>query len=329
MAINFPDSPSTNDTHTVGDLTWIWDGTVWKLTVPTALSPAGSDTQVQFNNNGSFAGSSSVIINSNGRLQVGDDTDNTLDSSMDMALRFDGSGYTGAIGMGPSGEGMYIAHNGTRAIIFAPNETERARVTGGSGYFYVGATGGTDFPGEDGFFSVKSPSGTPAASFYHPDDNSDDRLITAFSDVSSTGTKHFQVLLDGDVDNTNNSYGGLSDIRLKENIVDARDYYDDLRQLEVKNFNFCKAVKTEYDYDEDGEIIKDTKRVSLVDTDPKSRKKLLGLVAQPTEQAMPGLVKTDEEGYKHIRYSVLVPMLLQMCQKMADKIEALEAAIEG
>ena len=91
--------------------------------------------------------------------------------------------------------------------------------------------------------------------------------------LSSTGTKHFQVLLDGDVDNTNNSYSGFSDIRLKENIVDPRDYYDDLRRLEVKNFNFCKAVKTEYDYDEDGEIIKDTKRVSLVDTDPKSRKK--------------------------------------------------------
>ena len=31
MPINFPDSPSLNDTHTVGDKTWTWDGTAWTL----------------------------------------------------------------------------------------------------------------------------------------------------------------------------------------------------------------------------------------------------------------------------------------------------------
>lgn len=29
MAINFPNSPSLNDTHTVGDVTWTWNGTSW------------------------------------------------------------------------------------------------------------------------------------------------------------------------------------------------------------------------------------------------------------------------------------------------------------
>lgn len=31
MAINFPNSPSVNDTHTVGSHTWIWNGTVWEI----------------------------------------------------------------------------------------------------------------------------------------------------------------------------------------------------------------------------------------------------------------------------------------------------------
>jgi hypothetical protein len=62
MATNFPDSPSTNDTHTVGDLTWIFDGTVWKLTVPPSLAPAGSTTQVQYNSSGSFAGSANFTF---------------------------------------------------------------------------------------------------------------------------------------------------------------------------------------------------------------------------------------------------------------------------
>ena len=31
MAIDFPNSPNTNDTHTDGGKTWIWDGTTWKI----------------------------------------------------------------------------------------------------------------------------------------------------------------------------------------------------------------------------------------------------------------------------------------------------------
>ena len=190
---------------------------------------------------------------------------------------------------------------------------------------YVNSTGGADFPSTDGKFSVAGGDNVTAA-FYRATNISTRDVVYVYSDYSATGTKHFQIEADGDVDNTNNSYGSLSDQRLKENIVDARDYYEDLRKLEVKNFNFCKAVKVDYDEDVNGEIDLSTKTVSLVDTDADSRKKLLGLVAQPTEQVMAGLVKTDDDGYKHVRYSVLVPMLLQMCQKLADKVEALESA---
>lgn len=29
MAIDFPNSPATNSTHTVGGKTWTWNGTAW------------------------------------------------------------------------------------------------------------------------------------------------------------------------------------------------------------------------------------------------------------------------------------------------------------
>ena len=222
---------------------------------------------------------------------------------------------------GDQDTGVYLAD--TNRIGFATAGSLKAAVSS-SGFFFVGTTGGPDFPSTDGFFSVKSPSGTPAGAVYRTTSSSTSALVMGLSDHSATGTMHFLVACDGDVDNKNNSYGAISDERLKENITDPRDYYDDLRKLEVKNFNFCKAVKIDYDTDENGEIDHSTKTVSLVDTSAESRKKLLGLVAQPTEQVMAGLVKTDEEGYKHIKYSVLVPMLLQMCQKLADKVEALE-----
>lgn len=38
MAIDFPNSPSVNDTFTVGTRTWIWDGTTWEL-VATSSDP--------------------------------------------------------------------------------------------------------------------------------------------------------------------------------------------------------------------------------------------------------------------------------------------------
>lgn len=40
MAIDFPDSPSVNDTYTVGGATWIWTGSVWQRTDAT-VGPTG------------------------------------------------------------------------------------------------------------------------------------------------------------------------------------------------------------------------------------------------------------------------------------------------
>ena len=43
-AIDFPNSPSVNDTHTVGNRVWRWNGTVWEVvrsTVPYATGATG------------------------------------------------------------------------------------------------------------------------------------------------------------------------------------------------------------------------------------------------------------------------------------------------
>ena len=40
MAANFPNSPNTNDTFTESGITFVWDGSAWKL-------PAGSGTKGQ------------------------------------------------------------------------------------------------------------------------------------------------------------------------------------------------------------------------------------------------------------------------------------------
>jgi hypothetical protein len=128
------------------------------------------------------------------------------------------------------------------------------------------------------------------------------------------GVTKFNVASDGDCTNTNDSYGAISDERLKTDIAPARDYLADLLNLEVVNFvkdkQFVPTSETEGTFE-----ALDTPSI-----------KLLGLIAQQVEPHIAGLIKTDRFGVKSMKYSVLVPMLLQAVQTLTARIVALEAA---
>ena len=115
--------------------------------------------------------------------------------------------------------------------------------------------------------------------------------------VTANGVTRFRVLNSGNVANTNNSYGSISDISLKENIVDANSQWDDIKSVKVRNFNF-----------------KD-------DTD---KVKMLGVVAQELENVSPKLVWEDREGLKNVSYSVLYMKAIKCLQEAQARIETLE-----
>ena len=52
-------------------------------------------------------------------------------------------------------------------------------------------------------------------------------------EMGSTSATRFQVYDSGNVENTNNSYGSISDQALKENIVDAGSQWDDIKNIKV------------------------------------------------------------------------------------------------
>ena len=118
----------------------------------------------------------------------------------------------------------------------------------------------------------------------------------------------FAVLDSGNVQNTNNSYGALSDIKLKENIIDATPKLEKLNQVRVVNYNF---------------IGNDQKQI--------------GVVAQELEQIFPSMVEEtpdrDGEGNiletttKSVKYSVFVPMLIKAIQEQQVIIEQLKADV--
>jgi len=132
------------------------------------------------------------------------------------------------------------------------------------------------------------------------------RLQAAATTMTSGGTTEFQVTSNGNVANTNNAYGAISDIKLKENIVDANSQWDDLKALQVRNYNF-KEGQTHTQ---------------------------IGLVAQEAELVSPGLVSEspdrDEDGNdlgtvtKSVNYSVLYMKSVKALQEAMERIEVLE-----
>jgi hypothetical protein len=120
----------------------------------------------------------------------------------------------------------------------------------------------------------------------------------------------FYIYGNGNVQNTNNSYGGISDVKLKENIVDATPKLADLMQVKVRSYNMIGSTT-----------------------------KQLGVVAQELETVFPSMVDEtpdrDEENNvletttKSVKYSVFVPMLIKAIQEQQAIIESLKARLDA
>jgi hypothetical protein len=115
----------------------------------------------------------------------------------------------------------------------------------------------------------------------------------------------------GNLANSNNSYGAISDIKLKENIADAASQWSDLKALQVRNYNFKEETG-------------------------QQTHRQIGLIAQEVELVSPGLVyespDRDTEGNdlgtvtKSVNYSVLYMKAVKALQEAMERIETLEAS---
>ena len=131
---------------------------------------------------------------------------------------------------------------------------------------------------------------------------------------ATQGVDKILIYGNGNVVNVNNSYGSLSDVKLKENIVDASSQWDDIKDIRVRKYNFIEGQTHTQ----------------------------IGVVAQEIETVSPGLVTEspdrDEDGNdlgtvtKSVNYSVLYMKAVKALQEAMDRIETLEtkvAALEG
>ena len=181
---------------------------------------------------------------------------------------------------------FFTTNDGERA------NTERARITSG-GYFK--ASNDTDYYAVSSSFHefnndaqndqiltlTHHRTANQYGLFIKFNDGAPDNTTQWFIACHDNAAARFEVKTDGDVINHDNSYGQVSDERIKENITNANSQWDDLKNIRVVNFE----------------------RKDDIAQYGNGKKVQIGVIAQEIEKVSPGLVKEEEPSANDIKMS--------------------------
>ena len=195
-------------------------------------------------------------------------------------------------------DGPYFRPETSSAIRFnnSANTVENMRIDS-SGNVLIGVNSSSGFNSP---LIVKSTDSQDTCGFYRTTTQVNYGMIRIYSNVYSTQGEVCQIRASGNLLNYNNSYGSLSDVSLKENIVDATPKLNNLLQVKIRNFNLKSDV---------------------------TNTKQIGVIAQELEEIFPSMVEADENGIKSVKYSVFVPMLIKAIQELKAELDATKAEV--
>jgi hypothetical protein len=127
---------------------------------------------------------------------------------------------------------------------------------------------------------------------------------------SSSFTQQFRVLYNGNVANTNGTYGSLSDVRAKQDITDAASQWNDIKAIRVRKYR----------------LISDVERSVATGIAATYQ---IGVVAQELRQTSPGLVEDngDENNMMTVKSSIMYMKAIKALQEAMNRIETLETEV--
>ena len=198
-------------------------------------------------------------------------------------------------------------------MIFTTSDTERMRINS-AGNVLAATT--SAFGDAHTFRSINSSINTFALAVQHTASNSDVRGLVINSPnytgsdgysviVNTTSSDRLYIRTSGNLQNQNNSYGGISDVKFKENIEDATPKLNKLLQVKIRSYNLKETPEH----------------------------KQIGVIAQELETIFPNLIEESKtpdglDTIKTVKYSVFVPMLIKAIQEQQTIITDLKSRIE-
>jgi hypothetical protein len=306
-----------NQTTAIGvfgtEAAWLGTGSSNNLAISSygansVIFGAGGIERMRITNGGNVG----VGVTPTNKLQAGYDVPSSVPSA--------GAGAHGlAVGSGGFGLAAGALSNGnayiqsTRWDGTAATYDLAVQTRGGS--LLVGTA--APFSGSTHSILCPTTSGVPALNVQHP--ATTDAIRGIFSGCPNyagddgylfiayrSGSDRLYIRTSGNVQNANNSYGGISDIKLKENIVDATPKLANLMNVKIRNYN--------------------------LKTDPTQKQ--IGVIAQELEEVFPALVEESKlpdqsDTIKTVKYSVFVPILIKAMQEQQSMIEQLTTRINA
>ena len=168
-----------------------------------------------------------------------------------------------------------------------------------------------------------------------------DNNTTYFLSGEASSNNKFKIFSDGDVANHDNSYGSLSDERIKQDITDANSQWDDIKAVKVRNFKKKDDIEKygEKAWSQIGVIAQELETTSpklIKETPPEpsdiKHSSEFGTLYEDgdtiPEGKKVGDVKEIKSNVKKVSYSVLYMKAIKALQEAMERIETLEAKVK-
>ncbi len=214
--------------------------------------------------------------------------------------------------------------------------TNRAFDVDANGKFRVFATA------NDYGHQIRNSNASPYGQFIQFNTASPDNNVNTFLTCADSSTSRLHIYSDGDIDNHDNSYGAMSDERIKQDIVDANSQWDDIKGVRVRNFKKKDDVDQYGDkaWSQIGVIAQELEKVSpklIKEVTPSANdikhSSEFGTLYKdgdtiPDDKKI-GDVKEIKENVKRVNYSVLYMKAVKALQEAMTRIETLETKVKA
>ena len=373
VTIASPSSLSANRTITIPDAdvtlgagVSLTGSTNNQVTTVTGANAITGETNFIYNGTivGAGADGANADLGTGVHIKSGDSGQGSVEAEANLLILESASGgglsiYTGnsheaKINFGDSGndnQGQIMYHHNGDSMRFNTNNDERMRIDS-AGNVMVGVTSSGN-SGKDTFTIQRNSTGlglyiriADSSSTYNGMQVRVDRDSAGeynYVVYENNGGTEARIQDNGNMFNTNNSYGALSDERIKENLTDANSQWNDIKALKIKNYKYKDKSKAPTQL---GVIAQDLETANMSGLIEEFKPDVshikinsdFGTLEDDLEKPIldenknetgeyEQKVKTVNSKVKSVKYSVLYMKAIKALQESMERIEQLEAKV--